>query len=190
MRCSKTWLTSLYPATTAVADVARRQHEAPNDLIDRDADEDQRNRRHECPGQDDSARKLLGRLGRIADGEQQREQHQPAQDQAEGDRAPARQDRQRAEFRPLEDRGRQDRDQDGEDAQLAVELRAIDIRQPEQHPDRQERRHQDLDQDELPDEDATLEYDRFVHRSPNAYFPCSARRESVKLVPASLMSSP
>ena len=77
--------------------------------------------------------------------------------------------------RSLEYRRRQDRDQDREDAQFAVELRAIEIRQPEQHPDRQERRHQDLNQDELSDQDATLEYDWFVHRSPNAYFPCSAR---------------
>ncbi len=163
------------PGDDCRPDVAGSQHEAPNDLVDCDTHEDERDRRYQCPGQHDPARELLGGLGRIADGKEQRQQHEPAKDEADGDRPPSRQDRQRAEFRTLEYRGRENRNQDGENAQLAGQLRAIEIRKSEQHPDGQERRHQDLNQDELSDQDATLEDNGFVHRSPNAYFPCSAR---------------
>ncbi len=71
---------------------------------------------------------------------------------------------QRADLRTLHDGGRQERDQDREHAELAVEPNVVKDCQAIQRADGDQGRHQKLDEDELSDQDAALEYDRFVHR--------------------------
>ncbi len=66
-------------------------------------------------------------------------------------------------LRTLDDHRREDGNENGQDLEFAVEWDAVQYGKEDKRPDRDQRRQQELQQHQLPDQDAALVDDRFVH---------------------------